>query len=194
MVSKQPRNKSEKFPEKNWKLISKNKAKKVPKTILEKIWVFFGFVTVFLCASFGFPGDFFFGFLSDLFLIFFNFWVHFFNFVLSNAALCGCRIVTGHYHVWSSFVGDNLEISKKGLQVFQCFTWVSNGYFCRWYSHWNFKVYVWVIIKVFSFPSKNSVSSTSWTELLVKSPSLMTETCVTHSHSIPSRVLSWSDV
>ena len=188
MVSKRPRNKSEQLPEKNWKLISKNKAKKVPKTILEKIWVFFWICYRFFCAQ-----------VLDFLVIFFwislwfvfNFWVHFFNFVLSNAALCGCRIVTGHYHVWSSFVGDNLEISKKGLQFFQCFTWVSNGYFCRWYSHWNFKVYVWVIIKVFSFPSKNSVSSTSWTELLVKSPSLMTETCVTHSHSIPSRVLSW---
>ena len=191
MMSKRPRNKSEKIPDKNWKLISKNKAKKVPKTISEKIWIFLDLLPFFLCASFGFPGVFF--WISLWFVLYF--WVHFFlNFLLSNAALCGCRIVTGHYHVWSSFVGDNLEISKKGLQVFQCFTWVSNGYFCRWYSHWNFKVYVWVIIKVFSFPSKNSVSSTSWTELLVKSPSLMTETCVTHSHSIPSRVLSWSDV
>ena len=69
---------------------------------------------------------------------------------------------------------------------------MSNGYFWRWYSHWKFKVYVWVIIKVFSSPSKISISSTSWTPLLVNFPSLITATCVTHSPFpySPSRVLS----
>ena len=58
-------------------------------------------------------------------------------------------------------------------------TWVSNGYCCSLYLHWN----SWV----FSSPSKISLSSTSSNPLLVKFPSLTTKTLVTHSVIQPSQ-------
>ena len=54
-------------------------------------------------------------------------------------------------------------------------------------------VFFGAIVRVFSFPSKISASSISSQSIKVNFPSLTTDTFVTHSHSIPSLVLSfWS--
>merc|ERR1719209_2918590 len=70
---------------------------------------------------------------------------------------------------------------------------VSKGYFSSRKSHWNLYVYVCRMVSVFSDPLKVSISCKESRSLLVKLPCLVTVIYVSHSHSIPRRVVTfWS--